>query len=151
MLFLTHVLFCLYLGAAYTASVPMETGQTMMTSQTGSQKKRAISLRLTDSSLPDKPGINYAAGKTKTILWFVSNCKKKFTSVRMEYVKELTKYLDVDIYGSSTCRLWVGAKTDPCRTEEKRRIETETGKSCDVGIFSQYKFYLAFENARCHW
>ena len=47
----------------------------------------------------DKPApVNYAAGKTKMALWFVSHCGA--SSGRDEYVKELQKHnITVDIFG----------------------------------------------------
>ncbi len=61
------------------------------------------------------------------------------------------KYIDVDVFGHSNCAAWLGAKPDPCKTADKEKIEKETGMRCRNGLTSMYKFYLAFENARCHW
>jgi len=41
--------------------------------------------------------VNYAEGKSKLIAWFVSNCNDQ--SGRMEYVDELSKFINVDVYG----------------------------------------------------
>lgn len=41
---------------------------------------------------------DYSQGKTKKVAWFVSNCGT--LNKREDYVKELSKYIDVDIYGS---------------------------------------------------
>ena len=101
-----------------------------------------------DGSLPDKEGINYAANKTRKVLWFVSNCHTKYTKIRLEYGRELMKHLDVDVYGS--CKL-LKTKKDPCMTADKSSIEAKYGMKCDDWMMSQYKFYLSFENARCHW
>ncbi|CAG2179812.1 unnamed protein product [Oppiella nova] len=40
---------------------------------------------------------NLFDGKTRNVAWIVSNCHSK--SKREEYVKELVKYIDVDIFG----------------------------------------------------
>ena len=42
-----------------------------------------------------------ASGKTRSIAWFVSNCKTtyQYGSEREKYVRELKKYIDVDIFG----------------------------------------------------
>jgi hypothetical protein len=45
----------------------------------------------------DQKMINYSAGKTKKIAWFVSNCRAD--NNRLEYGQELQKYIQVDIYG----------------------------------------------------
>ena len=40
---------------------------------------------------------NHAANKTKKVAWFVSNCGA--ANARLEYATELSKYIQVDIYG----------------------------------------------------
>jgi len=40
---------------------------------------------------------NYAEGKTRKVAWFVSNCGAR--NKRLEYARELSKHIDVDIYG----------------------------------------------------
>nr|CAH0107192.1 unnamed protein product [Daphnia galeata] len=44
--------------------------------------------------------VNPAKGKTKLVIWMVSNCHAR--SNRMKYVRELQKYLDVDIIKHAT-------------------------------------------------
>ncbi|CAG0892173.1 unnamed protein product, partial [Cyprideis torosa] len=73
---------------------------------------------------------NYAAGKTKKVAWFVSNCHAK--NGRLQYAKELSKYIDVDIYG--VCGTKMCPRRDP---------------KCFNLLNSDYKFYLAFENSNC--
>jgi alpha-1,3-fucosyltransferase len=73
--------------------------------------------------------------KTKTVAWMVSHCDTH--SQREKYVKELSKYIDVDIYGrcgNLSCALHVLHHSDP---------------QCYDMIESTYKFYLSFENAIC--
>lgn len=72
---------------------------------------------------------NYAQGKTKKVAWMVSNCHSQ--NKRIEYVEELQKYIDVDIYGR--------CGTHFCARNEK----------CLKRIGQEYKFYLAFENGNC--
>ena len=109
-------------------------------------------LRYGDPSLPDKEGINYAANKTKKILWIISNCGSRYAHLRIKYARELSKYINVDIYGDMHGKCsFLKAKKDPCRISEKKSIGSKHGMSCDDWFMSQYKFYLAFENARCHW
>ncbi|XP_059143543.1 alpha-(1,3)-fucosyltransferase C-like isoform X2 [Physella acuta] len=67
-----------------------------------------------------------AKNKTKTAFWLVSNCDA--TSHREMYVKEMKKYIDVDIYG---------ACGESC------------GERCLTDLPRMYKFYLAFENSFC--
>ncbi|KAH3882516.1 hypothetical protein DPMN_006456 [Dreissena polymorpha] len=73
---------------------------------------------------------SYATGKTKKVAWFVSNCGARNT--RLEYAKELGKYIDVDIYGA-------------CGSLQCLRSETK----CYDMLNSDYKFYLSFENSNC--
>lgn len=77
--------------------------------------------------------IPYAKGKGAHVAWFVSHCETQ--SKREAYVKELSKYIPVDIVG--TCgNLTCGSK--------KERVE------CDEQILNkEYKFYLSFENSIC--
>ena len=74
---------------------------------------------------------NHAAGKTKLAAWFVSNCHAQ--NGRGNYVKELQKYIDVDIYGT-------------CGTLKCSRSSSQT---CYDKLNNDYKFYLAFENSNC--
>lgn len=73
---------------------------------------------------------NYAANKTKLVAWFVSKCTTN--NNRMQYVKELSKHIQVDIYGQ-------------CGQLKCRRGNTE----CHRMLSKDYKFYLAFENSNC--
>jgi len=74
---------------------------------------------------------NYAAGKTKKIAWFVSNCGAR--NNRLGYAQELGKYIEVDIYGAC------GTKSCP----------RHSGDQCFNLLSTEYKFYLAFENSNC--
>jgi len=74
--------------------------------------------------------VNYAANKTKKVAWFVSNCNAR--NGRLEYARNLSKYIDVDIYGA-------------CGTKQCPR----TNNDCYQILDTQYKFYLAFENSNC--
>ena len=66
--------------------------------------------------------------KTKSIAWFVSNCKTP--SNRETYVKKLRQYIDVDIYG--------GCGPFRCK---------KYSFDCNDMIAKKYKFYLSFENS----
>lgn len=69
--------------------------------------------------------------KNRQVAWFVSNCHA--ANNRLEYAKELAKYINVDIYGKCgnlTCNKW--ERSD-----------------CLNRVNKHYKFYLSFENSNC--
>lgn len=66
--------------------------------------------------------------KTKTAAWFVSNCNDS-PSNRQELVKQLQKFIKVDIYGK--CGL-------PCPKRPKQCVNLD-----------HYWFYFSFENSLC--
>ena len=68
--------------------------------------------------------------KNKSVAWFVSHCNTK--SDRESYVKELQKYIDVDIYGDC----------GPLKCRKKAYF-------CYKMLERDYKFYLSFENSMC--
>lgn len=69
-----------------------------------------------------------------TIAWFVSHC---YTSSRREhYVKELSKYIKIDVFGKCSN----GKNKDPCFRMESSDCQT---------FLNRYKFRLAFENSLC--
>ncbi|BFZ13738.1 hypothetical protein BsWGS_16776 [Bradybaena similaris] len=80
--------------------------------------------------LPDSAYLEISKKKTKNAAWFVSNCHTQ--SKREVYVKEMQKYIDVDIYGA--------CGTLACDHGEERDCETK---------LSTYKFYISFENSLC--
>uniref|UniRef100_A0A5S6Q107 Fucosyltransferase n=1 Tax=Trichuris muris TaxID=70415 RepID=A0A5S6Q107_TRIMR len=70
------------------------------------------------------------AGKSSLVAWFSSNC---FTMNQREaYVRELAKYVEVDVYG--------GCGRHRCR---------RGSSACWEMLAKKYKFYLAFENSNC--
>ena len=71
--------------------------------------------------------VNHAQGKSKKVAWVVSRCDTD--SNREEYVDELKKYIEVDIYGK--CGSF------------------QCGRNCFSHIKATYKFFLAFENSIC--
>jgi glycoprotein 3-alpha-L-fucosyltransferase len=84
----------------------------------------------TISNILPKMTKNYAEGKTKKIAWFVSNCRA--TNNRLEYAKELSKFMQVDIFGK-------------CGDKKCPRGQN----SCSEMLNKDYKFYLSFENSNC--
>ncbi|XP_057368597.1 alpha-(1,3)-fucosyltransferase C-like [Daphnia carinata] len=75
--------------------------------------------------------VNYAKGKTKMAAWFVSNCNSK--SSRNEFVKELQKHIDVDVYGK-------------CGT---MKCPTTSDEECRDMAAKDYKFFMSLENSLC--
>lgn len=85
-----------------------------------------------NSSVPFKRNSkNYAAGKTKKVAWFVSNCGAR--NGRRQVANELARYIDVDIYGA-------------CGPLKCPRFQSS---DCFDLLNKHYKFYLAFENSNC--
>lgn len=78
-----------------------------------------------------KQSKNYAAGKTKKVAWFVSNCGAR--NGRRQYADELGKHIQVDIYGAC------GPLKCPRHNSEQ----------CFKMLDNDYKFYLSFENSNC--
>ncbi|CAH2245881.1 glycoprotein 3-alpha-L-fucosyltransferase A [Pararge aegeria] len=77
-----------------------------------------------------EPERNYAANKTKKVAWFVSNCHAR--NRRLQYARQLSKFISVDIYGA--CGSHHCPRADP---------------NCLEMLDKEYKFYLAFENSNC--
>ncbi|CAJ0947401.1 unnamed protein product, partial [Mesorhabditis belari] len=76
---------------------------------------------------PSKKQI-YIPKKKKLGAWFVSNCVT--INDRMGIVKELRKYVEIDIYGSCTNR-------------------AITQRQAESFLRNDYQFYFAFENSNC--
>ena len=87
-------------------------------------------VRLPSAEKPSKL-TNYAAEKTKFVMWAVSRCGR----IREKYVKKLVNYINVDIYGE--CSRIYGQDNQCLRS-----------RNCD-DVFKPYKFTLAFENGVC--
>lgn len=77
-------------------------------------------------------GINYAEGKTKMAVWFVSNCNT--VSEREILVRTLQRWVKVDVYGSC------GEYNCPKESQDR----------CYQMMERNYKFYLSFENSLCY-
>lgn len=86
-----------------------------------------------DKSLPPAAPRDYAAGKSKAVAWFVSNCGAR--NKRLEYAEELAKFIQVDIYGA-------------CGPYKCSRMDQD---ACLDVLRRDYKFYLAFENSNCDY
>ncbi|XP_067947580.1 alpha-(1,3)-fucosyltransferase C-like [Watersipora subatra] len=69
--------------------------------------------------------------RSKQIAWLVSNCIT--SSRREEFVEELQKYIDVDIYGGCSVK-----KNMPIFSKKDRKL-----------LGKRYVFYLALENSDC--
>ncbi|KAK2153637.1 hypothetical protein LSH36_291g09027 [Paralvinella palmiformis] len=68
--------------------------------------------------------------RNRSVVWISDQCSAP--SEREKYVKELSRYIDVDIYGKC------GARNCP-----------QPNERCMSMIESTYKFYLAFEDSIC--
>ena len=86
--------------------------------------------RLSSAETPP-PLIDYAASKSKFVIWTVSNCG----TIRDKYVKKLLNYISVDIYGKCS---YIYGQNNQCLKS----------RNCE-DIFKRYKFNLAFENGVC--
>ncbi|KAG5325419.1 FUCTA fucosyltransferase, partial [Acromyrmex heyeri] len=75
--------------------------------------------------------LNSPLNFTYIVAWFVSNCHPR--NQRMHYARELSKYIQVDIYGA-------------CGSLRCPRSQSQT---CFDMLDEDYKFYLAFENSNC--
>ncbi|XP_059139275.1 glycoprotein 3-alpha-L-fucosyltransferase A-like [Physella acuta] len=83
--------------------------------------------------LSDGEYLGIFKNKTKMAAWWVSHCGAN--SKRDQYVKELQKYIDVDIYG----------KCGPLKCPNKEK----NAEQCEQMLTTTYKFYLSFENSLC--
>ena len=86
--------------------------------------------RLSSAETPP-PLIDYAASKSKFVMWAVSHCD----TIREKYVKKLVNYINVDIYGK-------------CSYIYRQNNQCLKSRNCE-DIFKPYKFNLAFENGVC--
>ncbi|KAK4876313.1 hypothetical protein RN001_012735 [Aquatica leii] len=80
------------------------------------------------------PSVESIEKKTKLAAWFVSHCNT--SSKREDLVKEMQKYIPVDIYGS-------------CGNLSCPRIGYMSTRQCYTMVQHKYKFYLSFENSLC--
>ncbi|XP_013392452.1 glycoprotein 3-alpha-L-fucosyltransferase A-like isoform X2 [Lingula anatina] len=80
-----------------------------------------------------KDYLSVTKSKRKLVAWMVSNCKTP--SRRMDFVKELQKYIEVDIYGAC----------GPLKCQRSGSWGWDT--TCLDLLARDYKFYLAFENS----
>ena len=74
-----------------------------------------------------------ALAKPKLVAWVVSNCKTN--SKREDYVSELQKHIQVDIFGK-------------CGTKNCPGDRINSGE-CKILLERDFMFYLAFENSKC--
>jgi hypothetical protein len=83
----------------------------------------------TENLLQARREINFS-NKTKQCAWIVSHCQTE--GKREEYVKELQKFIKVDIYGN-------------CAPHKEQCLPYQSDE-CYKRIEKEYKFYLSFEN-----
>jgi len=77
----------------------------------------------------------YLNGSSAIVAWMASHCPTE--SKREDYVRELRKYIDVDVYG------------DCGELQCKKTAKSHSSPECYDMIESTYKFYLSFENSIC--
>ncbi|KAJ8031438.1 Glycoprotein 3-alpha-L-fucosyltransferase A [Holothuria leucospilota] len=76
--------------------------------------------------------VDRTKGKTKLVAWVASNCYKTGWP-RLEFVRNLSKHIEVDMYGA--------CGDDNC---------TLSHRKCEYGpLVQKHKFYLALENKVC--
>lgn len=78
---------------------------------------------------------DYYEGKTDFAAIVVSNCHK-VSSMRLEYVNELQKYINATIFGA-------------CGRKCLDTFDNGIKGDCKVIIAQKYKFFFAFENSMC--
>ncbi len=83
----------------------------------------------TENLLQARREIDFST-KTKQCAWIVSHCQTE--GKREEYVKELQKFIKVDIYGN-------------CAPNKEQCVRNRSDE-CYKRIEKEYKFYLSFEN-----
>ncbi|RMZ95415.1 Glyco 3-alpha-L-fucosyltransferase A, partial [Brachionus plicatilis] len=87
-----------------------------------------------DSDFPFFYTTNFLAGKTDFAAAVISNCGG--TSKRLELIRELQKYVSVNVFGKCG---------KPCPNQFKNA----TLGDCKNILATEYKFYFAFENSVC--
>ena len=92
--------------------------------------------RLNLQTIVRESAINPARGKSKLAIWLVTNCQAR--SNRLEYVRQLQKFVPIDIISSKG----KGGGEDLCPKEKNDDV-------CYDMIEQTYKFYLSFENSIC--
>ena len=90
----------------------------------------------------EKLRTNYAEDKKGLISWIVSHCNTH--NGRENYVDELQKYIDVQIYGKCEERLY---STSGLCNDRNGPSESLCPDMCNT--INSYKFYLSFENSNC--
>ena len=71
----------------------------------------------------------------------ISNCDDK--SKRLDYIRKIQKYINVDIFGQNSCR----TKLCPRKVKINHAFINDT--DCKEIIANEYKFFFAFENSLC--
>lgn len=79
---------------------------------------------------------NYAANKIHLAVWMASHCETP--SLRETYVRQLSKFIPVDIYG--------GCGNFSCIRNDSHWL---SDPKCYDMMEAKYKFYLSFENSIC--
>ena len=81
---------------------------------------------------------NFAAKKTNLVAWMASHCETNEFNLRETYVRQLSKFIPVDIYGA--------CGNLACQRNVSHWL---SNPECYDMLENKYKFYLSFENSVC--
>lgn len=115
------------------SDIPFPYGRILPLTQNGESRNvekpwRAFNFTSFQKTLTKRPTAFFSlAQRPKLVAWIVSNCRTH--SEREKYVKELSKYVNVTIFGQ-------------CGT-------VKCYSKCDTLVPPNYKFLLSFENSVC--
>ncbi len=84
---------------------------------------------------------DFYSTKTNFAAAIISNCDDK--SKRLDYIRKIQKYINVDIFGQNSCR----TKLCPRKVKINHAFINDT--DCKEIIANEYKFFFAFENSLC--
>jgi len=92
--------------------------------------------------------INEFINRQNAILWFVSNCKSR---KRIETALEISKYYPVHVYGGCDILADTSVSNPQSMYPHLKQVRDECrqGSECEKRVFTEFKYYLAFENRNC--
>jgi hypothetical protein len=77
-----------------------------------------------------------------SVVLFTSNCKAAGATQRYKYIEELMKHIEVHSYGSC-----LKNRDEPSMPNDPTWPPIAQRRARKIKVLSNYKFYLAFENA----
>jgi alpha-1,3-fucosyltransferase len=81
-------------------------------------------------------GYDFTQGKIGLAVAIISNCRRDEKSNRFDYIKEMRKYMKVDVFGD-------------CGEKCPSRLRNNISVDCKEIVATEYKFFLSFENSIC--